>query len=93
MALTQLGIFIIGVALVAAVVLGAIAAGFGAAVRNALIVWVLFLVVWYLWGPPLPYGGDWPSLAFAAIGCAIALCVAAILALWIRRLMGGSQTA
>ncbi|HEY1244071.1 MAG TPA: hypothetical protein VGF29_04490 [Hyphomicrobiaceae bacterium] len=82
----QIGIIIIGAALIAAVVVGAIAAAFGGAVRNALVIWVLFLIAWYRWGPPLPYS-DWPSLSFAAIGWGIGLCIAASIAHWVRHLL------
>jgi hypothetical protein len=90
MALTQLGIIILGAAVLAALVLGAMASSVLGALIRALVVWVLFLAVWYMWGPPLPYG-DWPSLSFAAIGCGVGLGVAAIVAHWLRGLMGGSR--
>ena len=90
MALTQLGILILGAAVLAALVLGAIASSYLGAVMRALVVWVLFLIVWYMWGPPLPYP-DWPSLSFAAVSCGIGLCVAAIVAHWLKSLFSGSR--
>jgi hypothetical protein len=73
--------------LVAALVVGAIAANLMGAVRNALLIWVLFLVAWYLWGPPLPYSGDWPSLSFAVVGSGIGVGVAASVAHGVRHLL------
>jgi hypothetical protein len=90
MALTQLGIVILGAAVLAALVLGAMASDWGGALIRALVVWVLFLAAWYYW-MPLPYG-DWSSLSFAAIGCGIALCVAAVVAHWVKGLMGSRAT-
>ncbi len=90
MALTQLGILILGAAVLAALALGAIASSFLGALMRALVVWVLFLFVWYMWGPPLPYS-DWPSLSFAAVSWGVGLCLAAILAHWLRGLFGGRR--
>jgi hypothetical protein len=89
----QIGILIAGAALIAALVVGAIAAGFGGAVRNALVIWVLFLLVWYMWGPPLPYSGNWASLSFAAVSWGIGLCIAASVAHWVRHLVGRGAAA
>jgi hypothetical protein len=82
MPLSQIGIFFIGAAIIAAVLLGAWAAHFSGAVRNALVIWVLFLLAWYLWGPPLPYV-DLTSNAFAALGSGVALVIVASLAHWL----------
>jgi hypothetical protein len=90
MPLDQTGILIIGAALIAAVVLGAVAAGSISAVRNALVIWVLFLLVWYAWGPPLPYS-DWVSLSFAAVSWGIGLCIAASLARLVKGLVSSSR--
>jgi hypothetical protein len=85
MPLDQIGILLVGAATIAALVLGALAASFFGAVRNALVIWVVLLLAWYLWGPPLPYYGL-ASNAVAAIGLGIALCVAASLAHWVSGL-------
>jgi hypothetical protein len=90
MEFTLIGILILGVALIAALVLGALSESFFGALWKALVVWVLFLGAWYRWGPPLPYS-DWPSLSFAAVGWAIGLIVAASVALWLKGVFGGSR--
>jgi hypothetical protein len=92
MAFTQLGILIIAFALIAALVLGALSESFFSALWRALLVWALFLVAWYFWGPPLPYS-DWTSLSFAAVAWGVGLIIAASLALWLKGLFGGSRAA
>jgi hypothetical protein len=82
----QIGVLLIGVAVIAALVVGGFAASVMSAVSYALVVWVLFLVGWYLWGPPLPYIGL-ASNSFAAIGTGVGLCVVATLVQWARGLV------
>jgi hypothetical protein len=88
----QIGIVIVGAAVIAAVVFGAVAASFVGAARNALVIWVLALLAWYFWGPPLPYYGL-ASNAVAAIGLGIALAIVASLAQWVKGLAKGGRTA
>jgi hypothetical protein len=82
----QIGVLLMGVAVIAALVVGGFASHVWGAVSYALVVWVLFLVAWYLWGPPLPYVGL-ASNSFAAVGTGVALCVIASLAQWARGLV------
>ena len=82
----QMGVLLIVVAVVAALVVGGFASNVTSAVSYALVVWVLFLVAWYLWGPPLPYVGL-ASNSFAAIGMGVALGVVASLVHWARGLV------
>jgi hypothetical protein len=86
MPLDQIGIVIIGAAVIAALVFGALAARIVGAVWYALVIWVLGLLAWYFWGPPLPYYGL-ASNAVAAIGLGLALAIVASLAQWVKGLV------
>lgn len=87
----EVGNLLIAVAVIAALVFGFVAGTLINALRNALLVWVLFLAAWYYWGPPLPYNDLW-SHAFAAVAMGVVLLGVGAVGQWLKGLFGRTAT-